>query len=240
MYEMIKISILVTILGGISSGIGGIVCSFFPIKNKKIVASLQEVTAGIMTGIVCFDMLPETFHMTSVWIGLIGVIIGIGLIYLLDKMIFQMKGKKSSYSITAMIIMISMGFHNFIEGMAIGSSFCYSISMGITVIIAIILHDIPEGMVVGISNKIAGKSMTKNILNTCLVGIVTGFGALFGQWIGNMSDSAIGFSLSLASGVMLYLVSCELIPNSYQESTDKVISLSFLIGLLVGALIVYL
>lgn len=239
MIESIKIAILVSLLGGISSGIGGILTSIFRIKSMKCISSLQQITAGIMTGIVCFDMLPEAFEISNIFFGIIGVIIGINIIYFLDKFISNKKKYNNRY-VFSIVIMLSMALHNIIEGFAIGASFSYSISMGIAVIVAIILHDIPEGVVVGISNNIAGKNKLNNILNTIIVGIVTGIGALFGNLIGNIGDIFISISLCIAAGVMLYIISCELMPESHITYSSKKINISYIIGIIVGAMIVYM
>lgn len=238
MIESIKIAILVSLLGGISSGIGGLLTSIFNFKNVKYVSALQQMTSGIMTGIVCFDMLPEAFKMTNVFIGILGIIIGVIVIYYVDK--FINKKENNNKNIISIVIIFSMAFHNIIEGFAIGTSFSYSISMGIAVIIAIILHDIPEGFVVGISNSIDGKNKLSNISNTILVGFVTGIGALFGSLIGNIGDIFISMSLCIASGVMLYIVSCELIPQSNITYSSKKVNILYIIGIIVGAVIVYI
>lgn len=241
MNKIIEITLFVTIIGGISSGIGGILCSLKNFKNKKNLYSLQQFTAGIMTGIVCFDMLPKSFEITNVWINIIGVIIGIAFIYLLNNILNRYNNKKYSYNlIMSLFIMISMAFHNLIEGLAIGASFCYSFSMGLSVIIAIILHDIPEGVIVGMSNNIAGMNKERNIVNTILVGSITGIGALVGGIIGNINDIFTSLSLSIASGVMLYIISCELIPSLYNECNNKVINISYIIGILISYIIVYM
>lgn len=240
MLESVKIALFVTALGGISSGIGGIITSIFKINDAKYVSLLQQLTAGIMTGIVCFDMLPESFEIINVFLGVICVIIGVSSVYFLDIIINKFSSKKYSKDlIISFVIMISMAFHNIIEGFAIGTSFAYSMSMGITVIIAIILHDIPEGVIVGITNNIAGKNSKRNILNTMLVGIVTGIGAFFGKIIGNINNIFIGMSLCIASGVMLYIISCELIPQAQSNYSSKKINISYIIGIILGALIVY-
>lgn len=240
MLESMKIAVLVSILGGITSGIGGVLTSLFTIKNARYISALQQITAGIMTGIVCFDILPESFKISNIFIGIIGIISGIIISYFVDKIINNRNKKiNNNKYIVSLVIMFSMAFHNIIEGFVIGASFTYSISMGITIIIAIILHDIPEGIVVGISNNIAGKNKLSNISNTIVVGIVTGIGAFLGNLIGNVGDIFISISLCMAAGVMLYIISCELIPESHITYSSKKINISYVIGIIIGALIVY-
>ena len=238
--ESIKIAILVSLLGGVSSGLGGILTSIFRVNNIKYISALQQITAGIMTGIVCFEMLPQAFKIANIFIGIMGLFIGINVIYFIDRFINSRKARNNNKYIVSLVIMISMAFHNIIEGLAIGTSFSYSISMGVTVIIAIILHDIPEGIVVGISNNIAGKSKLSNIYNTILVGLVTGIGAFLGKLIGNVGDIFISVSLCVAAGVMLYIISCELIPESQMTYSSKKINISYILGIIIGAMIVYM
>ncbi len=234
--------IVMCIICTLSSAIGGIIASIIKIKNKEILAVLLEITAGIMTGIVCFDMILEVLRMSSVFFTIFGVIIGVAIIYLIDAYVEKnqlknKKGGKKSFSI-AIMIMISMSFHNFIEGLAIGSSFIYSFSLGITLLISIILHDIPEGIVVGISYKSEGKSVKSVIFNSTISGAVTCIGIVIGQIVGNVNDILIALLLSIAAGAMLYIVSCELIPSANLISKRKKIHIAYIIGILISIFII--
>lgn len=62
--------------------------------------------------------------------------------------------------------------------------------------------------------KTGGFSKHKAIFLTALSGITTGIGAFFGAIIGNISKTLIGISLSFAAGAMLYIISCEILPES--------------------------
>ncbi len=234
--------IVMCIICTLSSTIGGIIASIIKIKNKEILAILLEITAGIMTGIVCFDMILEVLSMSNVFFTIFGVIIGVGIIYLIDKYVEknQLKNEKSnkkSFSM-AIMIMISMSFHNFIEGLAIGSSFIYSFSLGIVLLISIILHDIPEGIVVGISYKSEGKSAKRVIFNSTLSGGATCIGIFIGQIVGNINNILIALLLSIAAGAMLYIVSCELIPSANLISKKKKTHIAYIIGILISIFII--
>ena len=56
----------------------------------------------------------------------------------------------------------------------------------------------------------------------------------FGVIIGNISETLIGLSLSFAAGCMLYIVSCELIPESKKRYSGRFASLGNMFGLIVG------
>ncbi len=229
---------IMTFLGIISGLIGGAFGTLFHVKNKNVISALYELTAGIMTGIVCFEMLPESFLISNIIYSLIGIVIGVLLIYILDVAVYKLNKKNyNNKSIVAMVVMISMAIHNVIEGLAVGSGFSFSLNLGIVVLLGIFLHDIPEGIVVGITSKLGGKKSKKIILETTIVGACGGIGTFFGCIIGKISEEYISFSLSTAAGAMLYLVACELIPESKNNSKNKLVYLVYVIGIIIGSLI---
>lgn len=254
--NFIKIVIFFTILGAISSGIGGLLSTLVKTKSKTVIASLYEITAGIMTGIVCFDMIPESFSMAPTIYSILGIICGILMVYFInylvdkkDKICIKKCGKnyntkypfkfeqKNKISKTALVVMISMGLHNVVEGLAIGSGFSYSYSLGISILISMFLHDIPEGMVVGITNIDNNSSKLKVIINAILVGACVGIGCVVGLIVGNIDDRYIAFCLSIAAGAMLYIVSCDLLVISKNLASSKLVSIMYIIGIIFAAII---
>ncbi len=237
--NIIAFTLKITILGVISSGIGGFLGGIIRPKDKNLLSSMYQITGGIMTGIVCFDMLPESFEMANVFYCIISVIIGIVLIYKME--VYAEKNtvnkKNSKYSTTAIIVIFSMALHNILEGLAIGASMMYSTSLGISVLVSMLLHDIPEGAIVGVSEYTSKTNIFKITIDSMLVGMSVGVGVFIGQILGTVSDELIAISLSVAAGAMLYISSCELIPNSIKISNNKSTYLMYIIGILIGALI---
>ena len=161
-----KLSIL-CVIGILSSAIGGVICNCL---KKNMIAAMYEITAGIMSAIVCFDMIPECIKIVNVFMVVVYILIGVALMIFLNIQIDRKNTSKLEYSKTSIMVMLSMGAHNFLEGLAVSSSLMYSYDLGIKVLIAIILHDVPEGIVVGISNKLDKKSNKKVLLNTAISG----------------------------------------------------------------------
>lgn len=237
MINTIKITIYIAILGTLSTGIGGIIGGILKIKTKKVLSFLYEITSGIMTSIVCFEMLPKCFEITNIFFCILGILLGSFLICLIDILVKKFNSIKNNNRIIASVIMISMSFHNIIEGIAIGASFSFSFSLGITVLLSIFFHNIPEGMLVGITSKIDGRNTIKAILNSLICGAFIGFGCYIGCYIGNINNDLISFSLSIASGAMLYIVICDLIPEAVIYTKDKLIYITYILGMLIGIIL---
>lgn len=231
----LKVFLVMTIIGAFSSGIGGVISCVIKTNSKNMISALYDLTAGIMTAIVCFDMIPECFEISNLPITITGIIIGVIIIIIIEKCANKLNNSK--YSRLSFMIIIAMAFHNFIEGIAIGSSYMYSFALGTTILISMILHDIPEGMVVGITSKVDIKDTKKTMLNSVLAGVFTGVGALVGYLMGGINRVYIAICLSIAAGSMLYIVSCDLIPSSKNISKNKKVYIMYIVGILIGAII---
>ncbi|MDD2376590.1 MAG: ZIP family metal transporter [Clostridia bacterium] len=235
----LNVFFIVFVMGIITSIVGVLIGNGINSKRSNIVAGLYEISAGMMTGIVCFEMLPESIEISNIYLTLFGCISGVILTLILDIFVNRCKKiKYNSINTSALIIIISMSIHNIVEGIAIGSSFVFSLSLGISILILNLVHDLPETIVVGIGLNKENTNMLKKLIKAVLLGMPTAIGAIFGIILGTISDTYIALSLSLSGGCMLYIVACDLIPSSKEISKKKIVSLIYIIGLLLGLFII--
>lgn len=227
------------IFGMIGTTLGGIIGSFINLKSNKSLGFILEFAAGLMTAVICFDLIPETLNISNVTVCIIGIFIGILTMILCNNKVNKFYSKQKVVKTnnllkTGIIIAIGLAVHNFPEGLAIGAGFEASNSLGFKLAIAIALHDVPEGISIALPLKNGGSSKIKSIIITTLSGLTTGIGAFFGAIIGNISQVLIGVSLAFAAGAMLYIVSCELIPESKSIYKGRFASIGNILGILVG------
>ena len=190
-----------------------------------------------MTAVICFDLIPEALEIVPITLCIFGVFLGVISMIVCDKLVNKVYAKKDTNNNllkTGTIICIGLAIHNFPEGLAIGSGFDASQQLGISLAIAIALHDIPEGISISLPMKNGGFSKPKSIILTAISGFTTGIGAFFGAIIGNISLNLIGVSLAFAAGAMLYIVSCELIPESNRLYKGRMGSLGNILGVVIG------
>ena len=229
------------IFGMLGTTLGGIIGAVLKINSNKILSFVLEFAAGLMTAIICFDLIPEALEFSNISGCILGIIIGVIVMIICDEIInrinFTKKNiKNNTLFKTGMIICIGLAVHNFPEGLAIGSGFEASTTLGLSLAIAIAIHDVPEGISIALPINNSGYGKFKAILLTALSGITTGIGAFFGAIIGNISKELIGLSLAFAAGAMLYIVSCELIPQSNKMYKGRFSSFGNILGITLGIL----
>lgn len=226
-------------MGRSGTTIGGIIGGTTKNIPKKILGFILEFSAGLMTSIVCFDLIPKAFRITDTANNFIGLFMGVCTMIICDILITKKCKRKTELKTnsllkTGAIIGIGLGLHNFPEGLAIGSGFESSYQMGISLALAIAIHDIPEGMSMAVPMKSSGMKTKKVILYTFVSGLTTGLGALFGALAGNINKELIGLNLAFAAGAMLYIISGELVPESNKIHDGKLTYIGNILGFVAG------
>ncbi|GAB6389750.1 ZIP family metal transporter [Stutzerimonas marianensis] len=108
--------------------------------------------------------------------------------------------------------------HNIPEGMAIGVSFADGdMHVGLPLTTAIAIQDIPEGLAVALALRTTGLSAGRAVLVAAASGLMEPLGAVVG--LGMSSGLAIAYpvSLGLAAGAMIFVVSHEVIPETHRN-----------------------
>lgn len=238
MNYLIKVTLLGLFFGTFGTTIGGIIGVNIKTKSNKLLSFILEFAAGLMMAIICFDLIPEAFETSSIITVFFGLLLGVFCMIFFNGII-QNKFNEKTYNSnsllkTGILVAIGLAFHNFPEGIAIGSGFGASLKLGYSLAIAIAFHDVPEGIAMAVPMKAGGMDKTKVLVYTILSGVTTGIGALFGGIIGNISNNAISICLGFAAGAMLYIVSGELIPESKKLYKGRFAACGNILGFIIG------
>ena len=129
------------------------------------------------------------------------------------------------------LFVLAIALHNIPEGMAIGVSFANGdLSVGLPLTTAIAIQDIPEGLAVALALRTTGLSARTSVLVAAASGLMEPLGALVG--IGMSSGFAIAYpvSLGLAAGAMIFVVSHEVIPETHRNGHQTPATLGLMLG----------
>ena len=245
---LLKILYIGFFFGVLGTSIGGLIGVFFPFKSKKTLSCILEFAAGLMLAVVCFDLLPESFALGGNIYPMIFFVIGIISAIIIENIVnrfsngsstsMNFKNKNLGLIKTGILVGIALALHNFPEGLAIGSGFSVSNSLGLSLALVIAFHDVPEGISMAVPMKAGGVGALKTLFVTFLSGVPTAIGAFIGMAIGNISNLAISMCLAFAGGTMAYIITGDLIPESKKLYLGRLPAIFNVIGLIIGIMVV--
>ncbi|SDB65992.1 ZIP family metal transporter [Pseudomonas sp. NFACC13-1] len=120
--------------------------------------------------------------------------------------------------------------HNIPEGMAVGVSAGGGMPDADSLAMGIALQDVPEGLVIALVLATAGMSRVKAFLIGAASGLVEPVFALLCAWLVSLAELLLPLGLALAAGAMLLVVTHEVIPESRRNGHEKLASLGLLVG----------
>lgn len=129
------------------------------------------------------------------------------------------------------LFVLAITLHNLPEGMAIGVGFAGGdLSVGIPLAAAISIQDIPEGLAVAMALRATGLSALTAALVALFSGIMEPIGALVGVGLSSGFALAYPISMGLAAGAMLFVVSHEIIPETHRNGHQTPATLGLMAG----------
>lgn len=175
---------LITTLAGLSTMIGSIII-FYRKKTDNIIASSLAFASGVMLCVSITDLIPESINLLSesfyivptILISLIFIVVGIILSMTIDKYLPETKNNGNLYRV-GIISMLAIILHNIPEGIATFMASNTDLSLGISLAIAIALHNIPEGISISVPIYYATNSRLKALGYTFLSGMSELVGAI--------------------------------------------------------------
>ncbi|MBP3284851.1 MAG: ZIP family metal transporter [Clostridia bacterium] len=230
------IAVFGTLTGVFGTTLGGLLGCFMKESSNKLSSIFLELAAGIMTAVVCFDLLPEGFFLSGIQMTLAGFMLGVVLLCVTETVMkcFSRRFAESRLAKTGFLVFIGIMLHNLPEGLAIGAGFGSSVKLGLTLALVIALHDVPEGIAITLPLRKSGMGFGKAVALAFLSGLPTGIGAVMGSVLGNISAEMIALSLGFAGGAMMYVVSGELLPESNRLYRGRMPVMCYMVGFLAG------
>ncbi len=129
------------------------------------------------------------------------------------------------------LFVLAITLHNLPEGMAIGVSFAQGdMGVGLPLTSAIAIQDIPEGLAVVMALRAAGVGSWPAVLMAGASGLMEPLGSLFGAGIAGGLALAYPVGLGLAAGAMIFVVSHEVIPETHRNGHQTSATLGLMAG----------
>ncbi|MBQ9081773.1 MAG: ZIP family metal transporter [Clostridia bacterium] len=235
--------VALTALGvGGATVIGALLGFLFKNVSQKFSKILLAFAGGIMLSAAVFGLILPSLEYGgkfNLLITVLGIFVGALCLNLIDKLtphLHKMIGTdieehKSSSLNKVLLFVIAIAIHNLPEGIAAGVGFgADNESYGILIAIGIALQNIPEGMVIIAPMINSGVSKKKTFLIASITGLIEVVGTFLGYFAVKIATIILPFALAFAGGTMLYVVSDEMIPETHSDGNKRGVTYSLLIG----------
>jgi len=207
--------LLITFLLGIFIIFGALIANFS--KSGLIEHLSIAIALGTMSLLAVWDLLPEALECLpgkKMPFILLFAALGILILKILDRFIpehGEISPAGEGIAHVGIVTALAIIVHNLIEGMAIYSMSVQSLKLGLLMVLGVGLHNIPMGMI--IFSTIKGKSRQIRYAIMAAVSLSTFLGGLLMFSVSSLlNDFLLGSLIALALGMILYIIFAELLP----------------------------
>ena len=242
----LRLGLLGGMAGFAATAVGALPALFLRGLSNRTEDTMLGLAAGMMLAASSFSLIlpglaagEELTGNTTV--GALTVVFGLGLGVLLMLGLDQftphehqhlgLHGAGSGRVSRVWLFVFAIALHNLPEGMAIGVSFSQGdLGVGLPLTTAIAIQDIPEGLAVAMALKAAGLSPQRAVWVAVLSGLMEPVGALLGIGLASGLALAYPIGLGLAAGAMIFVVSHEVIPETHRNGHQTPATLGLMAG----------
>ena len=244
--KLVVIGFFASILAGLATGVGALPAVFFKNISDQIFNSLLGAAAGVMLAATTFSLLVpgidfgnQLWSEKGLWVVSMGMLLGAIFLHFADQKLphlhFDSIAENNKDSLQKIwLFIIAITIHNFPEGMSVGVSFgSGDMKNSIVLAIAIALQNIPEGLAVALPLVGLGFNKWKAVGIATLTGLVEPIGALLGVTMVTVFSSVLPLAMGFAAGAMLFVISEEIIPETHAKGRSRIATFSLMIGFII-------
>ncbi|NDV02406.1 ZIP family metal transporter [Pseudoroseicyclus tamaricis] len=236
-----------SLAAGLLTAVGALPVLFGRVPGPAMRDALLGFAAGVMLSASFFSLIipaldagEEMYGDGAIPAGIVvvAILLGMGLVALMNEKLphehFRSgrEGPQSASLRRIWLFIIAITIHNFPEGLAVGVGFgAGGVEGGLPLAIGIGLQNAPEGLAVAVA--LLGESYPRWRAwgIAALTGMVEPIGGLIGAGVVSVSQPLLPWGLAFAAGAMLYVISHEIIPETHRRGHQNKATLGLAIGL---------
>lgn len=235
--------VLLTALGvGAATIIGSVIGFVFKKISHKFSDIVLSFAAGVMLAAAVLGLVLESLNYGGKYAlvtTVLGIFAGALCLNLVDKLVphlhalagTETESHNNANISRVLLFVMAIAIHNLPEGIAAGVGFgSGNTSQALVIAGGIALQNIPEGMVIIAPMLAAGVTPKRTFLIAAMTGIIEVVGTLIGYFAVSVSAVILPFALAFAGGTMLYVISDEMIPETHAHGSQRGATYALLAG----------
>lgn len=238
-----------SLLAGLGTGAGALFIFLVRQLSDRVEDALLSAAAGVMLAASFFSLLLPGIEYGVALTGLTwaavlivaaGLLTGALALYFIhqhlphEHFISGREGPDPARVRRIWLFIIAITLHNFPEGMAVGVGFAGgNIGNGVALAVGIGLQNIPEGLAVAVSLLAIRHSRAQAFAIATLTGLAEPIGGVLGSAMVWLAEPLMPWTLGFAAGAMLFIISDEIIPETHRGEYKTLATFSLLVGFVV-------
>jgi len=226
--------ILLSLATFISTFLGGL----FAVKFRNKLHLIMGFTAGVLLGVVSFEILPEIIsqvnenNFNSIE-PMVALVVGFLVFHILEKVIVIHHAHEGDYAShkhpqVGIFSALALIGHSFMDGVGIGLGFQINPAVGLLVAIAVISHDFTDGMNTITLMLANNNSLKKSKIFLLLDAVAPVLGAL-STLLFIVPPHFLVWYLGFFAGFLLYIGVSDILPEAHSKhSSFRLIGLTVL------------
>jgi zinc transporter, ZIP family len=226
--------------------VGGALSAWVGVSHHRL-CGLISLAAGTLLGVTLFTILPEAAQAMVWWKLLLALLSGYAVFFFISKYVFHVcpacaashfdEATTHRFSEIASALIIALGIHSTLDGVALAAGHEMHGRTDLTVLLAVCVHKVPEGLALGALLLGAGYKRGPAILWVAAVESTTVFGGLAGiLWLRGATPFWLDAVLAHAGGGFVYLATHAVFGELVKHS-KKIVLLNFAAGVIVIAVL---
>ena len=254
----VQTAFILTIIAGLSTGIGSLIAYFIKEKSLKLLTFSMGFAAGVMLYLSFMEMLPHAIsgishtlphHHGGTWYAITAFFVGMLIVGAIDRLMpgdhnphefEETEDGQSRKKLMRVGVMtaVALAIHNFPEGIATFVSALEDEQMGVTIAIAIAFHNIPEGIAVSMPIYYATGDRKKAFMYSFLSGLVEPVGAVLGYFLfmSYLTPFVMGLLIAGVAGIMVFISIDQLLPAAEKYGDQRMSTYGIVLGMVLMAI----
>ncbi|HET7528778.1 MAG TPA: ZIP family metal transporter [Candidatus Saccharimonadales bacterium] len=229
---------LLTLAASFAAFAGG----YTAIRARRWLKYAMALTAGLVLGLVTFDLLPEIFNLTrsqrldAVW-PMLAMTAGFLVFHLFERLVPLHEASEKQYGphrhpTLGAARALALSGHSFLDGLSIGVAFQVEAAVGTAVAIAVIGHRFADGLDTTTFMLFHQTKLThikKWLSAVILMPILGGLASL----TFDLSEKALAIYLGFFAGFILYIAASNLLPQAHSQEASRITTMLTVLGAII-------
>jgi ZIP family zinc transporter len=204
----------------------------FALKNRDRLHRILGFTAGVLLGVVAFDLMPEIFHLTNEThsdpvVPMIALVVGFLLFHVIEKLTIIHHAHEAEYENghkhpqVGLMSALALSGHSFFDGVGIGLAFQVNTTVGLAVALAVIAHDFSDGLntvTLMLTNNNSPAQAFRLLLLDALAPVLGAASTL----LFTLSEKNLLLYLGFFAGFLLYIGASDILPEAHAKHPSRI------------------